>query len=77
MEHVIDERVDVAIIGAGSAGLAAARAVRKVTDKFIVIQGGPPGTTCARVGCMPSKVLIQVADEVEVKGGDRFHQGSL
>ena len=28
-----------------------------------VVDDGPLGTTCARVGCMPSKVLIQVAND--------------
>lgn len=55
--------VDVAIIGAGSAGLSARREVTKVTDNYVVIDDGPLGTTCARVGCMPSKVLIQVAND--------------
>lgn len=57
------KRVDVAIIGAGSAGLAALKEVVKVTKSFIVIDDGPLGTTCARAGCMPSKALIQVANE--------------
>ncbi len=55
--------VDVAIIGAGSAGLFALSQVRKHTDNFVLIDGGELGTTCARVGCMPSKVLIQVAED--------------
>ena len=55
--------VDVAIIGAGSGGLSARREVSKVTDSYLVIDGGKLGTTCARVGCMPSKVLIQVAND--------------
>ena len=56
----IDE-VDVAIVGAGTAGLAALREVRAHTDKFVLINAGPYGTTCARVGCMPSKALIAAA----------------
>lgn len=55
------KRYKVAIIGAGTAGLSARREVAKKTDNYIVIDDGPLGTTCARVGCMPSKVLIQVA----------------
>ena len=55
--------VDVAIIGAGSAGLFALSQVRKQTDSYVLIDGGELGTTCARVGCMPSKVLIQVAED--------------
>lgn len=54
--------VDVAVIGAGSAGLAAYRAARKWTNKVALIEGGPYGTTCARVGCMPSKLLIAAAE---------------
>jgi dihydrolipoamide dehydrogenase len=33
------------------------------TKNFVLINGGAYGTTCARVGCMPSKVLIQVAED--------------
>ena len=29
-----------------------------------MIEGGPYGTTCARVGCMPSKLLIAAAEAV-------------
>lgn len=57
-----ERRVDVAIIGAGSAGLGAYHAARAHTDSIIMIEGGPYGTTCARVGCMPSKLLIAAAD---------------
>ena len=55
--------VDVAIIGAGTAGLAARKQVAKKTDNYVIIDDGPLGTTCARVGCMPSKVLIQAAND--------------
>ena len=54
--------VDVAVIGAGTAGLAAYRAARNAGKRVVVIEGGPYGTTCARVGCMPSKLLIAPAD---------------
>ena len=53
---------DVAVIGAGSAGLTAFRAASETTDRVVLIEGGPYGTTCARVGCMPSKLLIAAAD---------------
>mgnify|MGYP001816100711 FL=1 len=59
----MSRQVDVAIIGAGSAGLFALSQVRRKTDNFVLIDGGELGTTCARVGCMPSKVVIQVADD--------------
>lgn len=57
--------LEVAIIGAGTAGLAARREVARVTDNYAVIDAGPLGTTCARVGCMPSKALIQVAEDYQ------------
>jgi dihydrolipoamide dehydrogenase len=57
-----ERKVDVAIIGAGTAGLAAYREAREYTDRIVLIEGGPYGTTCARVGCMPSKLLIAAAE---------------
>jgi dihydrolipoamide dehydrogenase len=56
-------RVEVAILGAGSAGLYALAQVRKKTSNYVLIDGGELGTTCARVGCMPSKAMIQVAED--------------
>ncbi|WP_311567657.1 dihydrolipoyl dehydrogenase [Photobacterium arenosum] len=56
--------VDVAIIGGGTAGLGAYRAAKAHTDSVVMIEGGPYGTTCARVGCMPSKLLIAAAESV-------------
>lgn len=68
--------VDVAILGAGTAGLAAYRAAVAVTDRVLLMEGGPIGTTCARVGCMPSKLLIAAADAAHaVEGAHRFGIG--
>jgi dihydrolipoamide dehydrogenase len=55
-------KVDVAVIGAGTAGLAAYRAARAAGKRVVLIEGGVGGTTCARVGCMPSKLLIAAAE---------------
>ncbi|MDO8443716.1 MAG: dihydrolipoyl dehydrogenase [Candidatus Azambacteria bacterium] len=54
--------VNVAVIGAGTAGMGAFLAARKHTDSVLLIEGGAFGTTCARVGCMPSKLLIAAAE---------------
>src|SRR5690606_24523763 len=55
-------KVDVAIMGAGTAGMTAWRAAVKEGARTVLIEDGPYGTTCARVGCMPSKLLIAAAD---------------
>ena len=62
---MVTHRVDVAVIGAGTAGMGAYRAARKHTNNVVLIEGGPYGTTCARVGCMPSKLLIAAAESAE------------
>ncbi len=59
----MNKKVKVVIIGAGTAGLTALKQVQKVTDDFVIINEPPYGTTCARVGCMPSKALIQIAKD--------------
>lgn len=53
---------DVAVIGAGTAGLAAEHAARTAGAKTILIDEHFAGTTCATVGCMPSKLLIAAAN---------------
>ena len=57
-----DRSCDVAIIGAGTAGIAAYRAAVADGAEAVLIERGPGGTTCARVGCMPSKLLIAAAE---------------
>ncbi len=65
--------VDVAIIGAGTAGLNARRECEKAGIDWVLIESGPYGTTCARVGCMPSKLLIAAAESVhEVEKSEMF-----
>lgn len=55
---------DIIIIGAGTAGIAAYKEAVKHTQNILIINDGPWDTTCARVGCMPSKVLISVANRM-------------
>lgn len=59
-------KVDVAIIGTGTAGMGAYREARKHTNNIALIEGGHYGTTCARVGCMPSKLLIAAAEVAHI-----------
>lgn len=69
---MMTHKVDVAIIGAGTAGLNARREAEKAGKSWVLIESGPYGTTCARVGCMPSKLLIAAADRAHeaATGGD-------
>lgn len=60
---------DMIIIGAGTAGIAAYKQAIKKTQKVLIINQGPWDTTCARVGCMPSKVLISSANRLH----DLYH----
>jgi dihydrolipoyl dehydrogenase len=68
--HASDIETDVAVIGAGTAGLAAYRAAKTAGKRALLIESGPYGTTCARVGCMPSKLLIAPAEAAH--SVDRF-----
>ena len=56
-----DLTCDVAVIGGGTAGLAAERNARKHGATTLLIDPEFAGTTCATVGCMPSKLLIAAA----------------
>ncbi len=70
---MIAKKVDVAIIGAGSAGLNARREIEKAGGSWVLIESGAYGTTCARVGCMPSKLLIAAADAAhEITEAEKF-----
>ena len=62
VSSAVSRHVDVAVLGAGTAGLAAYRAAFAVTPNVVLVEGGVYGTTCARVGCMPSKLLIAAAE---------------
>lgn len=75
-----EHHVDVAIIGTGTAGMSAYRAARAQGARVVVIEAGPYGTTCARVGCMPSKLLIAAADAAHAArhaGGFGVHAGQV
>ena len=59
-----DYMYDIIIIGAGTAGISAYKEAIKYTQNILIINKGPWDTTCARVGCMPSKVLISSANRM-------------
>jgi len=54
---------DIAIVGGGSAGYAAARTAVNARLKTVVIEGGAEvGGLCILRGCMPSKALLYAAE---------------
>ena len=55
-------QADVVVIGGGTAGMGAFRNARLHTDNVYLIESHVFGTTCARVGCMPSKLMIAAAE---------------
>ena len=71
---------DVAVIGAGTAGMSAWRAARAHTPNVLLIERAQYGTTCARSGCMPSKLMIAAAEAahtIEHSGVFGVHGGGL
>src|SRR5438105_10475525 len=58
---------DVAVIGGGSGGYAAARTAAGAGLKTVVIEGGKEiGGLCILRGCMPTKALLYAADVIHL-----------
>ncbi|MGH7546792.1 MAG: mercury(II) reductase [Gemmatimonadales bacterium] len=53
---------DLVIVGAGSAGFAAAIKAADLGARVALAEGGSLGGTCLNVGCVPSKTLIRAAE---------------
>src|SRR5664279_2750274 len=69
----MDERYDVCVIGAGTAGFAAAEAADAAGLRMILVSGpGDLGGTCILRGCMPAKTLLASTErlgEVDAAAG--------
>lgn len=53
---------DLAVIGAGTAGLVASRVAASLGARVVLIERERPGGDCLWTGCVPSKALIAAAD---------------
>lgn len=58
------KRVDVLVIGAGSAGLSVAFTAKGFGQSVLMVDKHKPGGECTWSGCIPSKALIQQANEI-------------
>lgn len=53
------------VIGAGSGGLGAARRAAMFNKKVAMIENKVIGGTCVNVGCVPKKVMFNLANFIE------------
>ncbi|MDA8074613.1 MAG: mercury(II) reductase [Actinomycetota bacterium] len=63
---------DLAIIGSGGAGFAAAIAASTRGLSVVMVERSTTGGTCVNVGCIPSKALLAAAGARQVAGEARF-----
>ncbi len=56
---------DIVVVGGGAAAFAAATKANDLGKTVLMINSGLPiGGTCVNVGCMPSKTLLTMGDEL-------------
>lgn len=82
-----ESEFDIAIVGGGSAGFAAAIKSADLGARVVMVEAGTLGGTCVNVGCVPSKTLIRAAEAQHRRrhhgfqgiptAGDRVHWGSI
>ena len=63
---------DLAIIGSGGAGSAAAIAATTRGHSVVMVERSTMGGTCVNVGCIPSKALLAAAEARHVAAGQVF-----
>lgn len=72
----LEEGVDFLVVGAGPGGYAAALRAAQLGRKVTLVDrdgANGVGGVCLRVGCIPSKALIETADMAEkVRGAGKF-----
>ena len=61
-----DDTYDLAVIGAGSGGMAAARRAREAELSVVQFEHRSAGGTCVNRGCVPKKLLVHAARQGEV-----------
>lgn len=68
-----NERTDLIVVGAGSAGFSAAITAAELGAKVSLVGHETIGGTCVNIGCVPSKTLIRAAETLhQAHGASRF-----
>jgi mercuric reductase len=65
-------RYDLAIIGSGGGGFAAAIRATGLGKRVVMVERDTVGGTCVNTGCVPSKALLAAADARQVALDARF-----
>ncbi len=68
----MNRRYDLAVIGAGAAGLSVTYAAARFGLAVVLIERGEMGGECLNAGCVPSKALLAAA-----RGGKNFAEAKL
>jgi mercuric reductase len=63
---------DLAVIGTGAGGMAAAIKAAEMGRSVCVIEKGTVGGTCVNIGCVPSKTLIRASEAYHRAGHHPF-----
>lgn len=72
-DHGDGEHYDLIVIGAGPAGIAAAKSARRADARVLVVSRGRPGQSTQWSGTVPSKALIAAARTAQLmRTADRF-----
>lgn len=68
------ERFDTAIVGAGAGGLTVAMGLSRLGRRVALIEGEAIGGDCTNVGCIPSKTLLHLSQQLAQRGleGERL-----
>ncbi len=71
--HALARPSDLVVVGAGSAGFAAAIRAAELGANVTLVGGGTIGGTCVNVGCVPSKTLIRAMESLhQARSANRF-----
>jgi glutathione reductase (NADPH) len=68
---------DVLVLGAGNAGLAAARVARAAGQRVLVVEARDVGGVCPLRGCVPKKVLVAAAQTLDAIARAGTHEISV